>query len=121
MTYVAFLRGINVGGNRKVEMAKLKQTFERLGLTHVRTFINSGNVIFVTNNESVTEITSIIEAAIEKDFGFEVKVLLKSLAQIKELIDALPDNWVNDKHMKCDVMFLWNGVDSPEILKQIPY
>ncbi len=46
MTYVALLRGINVGGNRKVEMKRLKATFERAGFADVRTYINSGNVIF---------------------------------------------------------------------------
>ena len=46
MVYVALLRGINVGGKNIVEMARLKQAFEELGFTSVKTYINSGNVIF---------------------------------------------------------------------------
>lgn len=46
MIYIALLRGINVGGNNKIEMKKLKQTFEHAGMGHVTTYINSGNIIF---------------------------------------------------------------------------
>jgi uncharacterized protein (DUF1697 family) len=52
MTYVALLRGINVGGNNKVEMKKLKTTFETLGFTSVVTYINSGNIIFNTSDKN---------------------------------------------------------------------
>lgn len=120
MTYVALLRGINVGGNRKVEMARLKLTFEKLGFTNVKTFINSGNVIFRTDASDEAELTKQIETAIEKDFGFAVNVLLRSLDEIAALVQAIPKNWVNDSVMKCDVMFLWQGLDSPKVLEQIP-
>lgn len=50
--YVALLRGINVGGNNKVEMSKLKALFEKMGYTNVVTYINSGNVIFEAHSES---------------------------------------------------------------------
>lgn len=50
-TYVALLRGINVGGNNKIEMTKLKVLFESLGYTNVVTYINSGNVIFETRKK----------------------------------------------------------------------
>lgn len=56
MKYVALLRGINVGGNNKVEMARLKQLFEKLGFTDVRTFIALGNVLFTTKETDVTNI-----------------------------------------------------------------
>jgi uncharacterized protein (DUF1697 family) len=120
MTYVALLRGINVGGNRKVEMAKLKLTFERLGFSHVKTLIASGNVIFVSGSDDKMGLTKKIEDAIEKDFGFPVAVVLRSLAEISDLVDAIPKDWVNDKEMKCDVMFLWNGIDNPELLDEFP-
>ncbi|HSX17769.1 MAG TPA: DUF1697 domain-containing protein [Candidatus Saccharimonadales bacterium] len=119
MTYVALLRGINVGGNRKVEMAKLKLTFEQLGFSNVRTFIASGNVIFNTDSTNEAELTKQIEKAIEKDFGFSVSVLLRNLLSIEKLVKAIPNSWVNDKVTKCDVMFLWKEADSPAILKQL--
>jgi len=120
MTYVALLRGINVGGNRKVEMAKLKLTFERLGLMHVKTFIASGNVVYVTDDHNEAALTSRIEAAIEADFGFPVATLLRNLDEIAAVIKTIPEHWVTDKVMKCDVLFLWPTIDSPDVLKQIP-
>jgi uncharacterized protein (DUF1697 family) len=120
MVYLALLRGINVGGNRKVEMAKLKQTFERLGFSDVKTFIASGNVIFAGDKVSETELVKKIEAAIEKDFGFKVDTLIRNQDEIERLVQAIPNSWVNNKEIKCDVMFLWPEVDHPKILDQIP-
>ena len=121
MIYVALLRGINVGGNRKVEMAKLKQTFEKLGFEHVKTFINSGNVIFASDDKDQLKICGIIEKAIEKDFSLDVPVLIRSLDEIETFVKNLPENWVNDSGMRCDIMFLWPEADSPQILNQIPH
>ena len=121
MTYVALLRGINVGGNKKVEMRKLKQTFERLGFEDVSTYINSGNVLFRSASTNQTALTKKIEAAIKTDFKFDVSVLLRNLKEIRAVINALPSSWVNDATMKCDVMFLWKEIDTPSVLKQIPF
>lgn len=120
MTYVALLRGINVGGNNKVEMAKLKLTFETLGFENVKTFIASGNVIFRTSAADEAVLTKAIEAAVEKDFGFHVDVLLRNLPTIEALVKGLPDDWVEDKITRCYAMFLWKEVDAPEVLKQLP-
>lgn len=118
MIYVALLRGINVGGNNKVEMKKLKATFESLGLSNVTTYINSGNVIFVSKN-SPEKLVIELAKAIENDFGFAVKVLLRSFDQIKVVNKALPSSWLNNQDMKCDVMFLWPEVDSEKILSEL--
>lgn len=114
MRYVALLRGINVGGNRKVEMARLRDTFQRLGLSNVQTFIASGNVVFSSPSTDPGALTRRIEAGIAADFGFEVAVLLRDHDQIAALVKAIPVDWVNDSNMKCDVMFLWPEVDSPD-------
>jgi uncharacterized protein (DUF1697 family) len=121
MVYVALLRGINVGGKNKVEMVKLKMTFEKLGFSNVKTYINSGNVIFATDSKDQPALIRQIESAIQKDFGFYVPVILRSVEEIEKFVKDLPDNWVNDQTMKCDVMFLWPEIDSPEILKRIPH
>jgi uncharacterized protein (DUF1697 family) len=119
MVYVALLRGINVGGNNKIEMSRLKLEFESLGFTGVKTYINSGNVIFTAKATNEAKLTQLIEAAIEQQFGFRVSVLLRNFASIKQLVEAIPADWVNDKKMKCDVLFLWKELDSPSILKQL--
>lgn len=102
-------------------MAKLKQTFERLGFERVKTFIASGNVIFVTDSLNKAALTKLVEAAIEQDFGFPVDTLLRDLDEMAALVKALPQDWVNDVTMKCDVMFLWAGIDNPKIMEQIPH
>ena len=116
MVYVALLRGINVGGKKRVEMARLRESFERMGFSDVRTYINSGNVIF-RHDRAPGEKT--IEKALESDFGFEIKVVVRDRRSIEAVTEALPDDWVNDATMKCDVMFLWAEVDGPEVLDQV--
>jgi uncharacterized protein (DUF1697 family) len=119
--YVALLRGINVGGNRKVPMASLKASFEELEFTEVKTFINSGNVIFVTKLSDERKITKMIEQQIEKDFGFAVASIVRSQNQIQKVVTAIPDAWVNNSDMKCDVMFLWPEIDNANSLEQLNY
>ena len=65
MTYVAFLRGVNVGGKGIVSMAAVKEALVNLGLSDVRTYINSGNVIFSTQASSAARLTTRIEEALE--------------------------------------------------------
>lgn len=119
MVYVALLRGINVGGNRKVDMKLLKATFEKVGMENVRTYINSGNVVFQSEPLGHKHLADTLEKAIEIDFGFHVKVLLRDMDDMRATVESLPDTWQNDKDMKCDVMFLWEDFDSPKILEQL--
>ncbi|MGM0634562.1 MAG: DUF1697 domain-containing protein [Bacteroidota bacterium] len=76
-TYVALLRGINVGGKRKIKMADLKKLFESLSFSEITTYIQSGNVIFdVPTSCKTSVLTNQITKEIEKEFGFEVPVQL---------------------------------------------
>lgn len=120
MVYVALLRGINVGGKNKVDMKQLKAAFEDAGMTSVRTYINSGNVIFSTNSRSRARLTEVIEDAIARTFGFRVNVLVRDLRSMRAVVKALPRTWVNDATMKCDVMFLWDDVARAAVVKEIP-
>lgn len=120
MVYVALLRGINVGGKNKVDMKQLKVVFEEAGMTSVRTYINSGNVIFSSNIRSRAKLTSLLEGAISESFGFHIPVLVRDLKNIKTVLKALPDTWVNDAAMKCDVMFLWDDVAKPSVVEELP-
>ncbi len=75
--YIAFLRGINVGGKNKIKMADLKLIFEELGFTQVETYIQSGNVIF-GSEQSAADVKAVIEQEIEKKFGFAVDVIIRT-------------------------------------------
>ena len=68
--YVALLRGINVGGNKTIPMARLKSLFETLGLAPAKTHLNSGNVIFAAKEKSQGRLVRLIGDAIEAEFGF---------------------------------------------------
>lgn len=119
MMYTALLRGINVGGNSKVEMPRLRALFEDLGFKDVKTYINSGNVIFSSNQKDTKKICSNIEQGIEKEFGFLVPTIIKSADQLKTIAEAIPQDAQNNTDMKCDVLFLWDEVDDPEVLNNI--
>lgn len=119
MIYVALLRGINVGGNNKVDMKKLKNTFEELGYTNVVTYINSGNIIFEAKGKKEDKIIKEIELAIKKDFALEIKVLIRDFESIKSLCKKIPNTWVKNETMRTDVMFLWEEFDNPKILEQL--
>jgi uncharacterized protein (DUF1697 family) len=117
--YVALLRGINVGGKNKIEMARLKTLFEGAGAKQVSTYINSGNVIFADPRRKPATITKVLEQAIESEFGLAIRLLLRDLAAMKQLVRAVPRNWTNDSNMRCDVLFLWEEYDSKEILTSL--
>lgn len=116
MIYVALLRGINVGGNRKVEMARLKETCSGVGCEEVSTYINSGNVLF-TDNRKPKSLTTRLEKAIAGDFGFEVPVLLRSIDEIRSVVTAVPEEWVHDSVERTDVWFLWDQFDTPDVVE----
>lgn len=120
MKYLALLRGINVGGNRKVEMAKLKQCLEGLGLTGVETYINSGNVIF-DSDKTEAQLAKLIEQTIEKKFGFYVPTIIRGVNSIKQTVEKVPIEWTNDTQQKTDVLFLWPKVDQPSIVDMIKF
>lgn len=85
--YIAILRGINVGGRRKILMVDLKKLFVNLGFTNIQTYIQSGNVIFETHiKEDNIWLSDKIEQAISKTYGFEVSVIIRTVNEIEQAI-----------------------------------
>ncbi|MDQ3108316.1 MAG: DUF1697 domain-containing protein [Bacteroidota bacterium] len=88
-TYIAILRGINVGSQKKVLMAELKEVLLKLKLREVVTYIQSGNVVFKSEERlSNEEFASKMEKAIAKHFKFQVPVLVRNAAELKKIVDA---------------------------------
>lgn len=87
--YIALLRGINVGGNHKIGMADLRRLFESIGLSRVETYIQSGNVLFETSEEEGA-LRKKIEGEIETRFGFPVLVVLRTAAELEQVIQDCP-------------------------------
>jgi uncharacterized protein (DUF1697 family) len=87
--YIALLRGINVGGKNIIKMAELKKVFEEMGLCDVKTYIQSGNVLF-KSNEDEESLRKKIEREIEESFGFSVSVILRSAEELEQIILNCP-------------------------------
>ena len=124
--YVALLRGINVGGNCKVDMKQLKEILARKNAStgsssfqNISTYINSGNVIFDSTEKDEATLTTDLESILQKTFGFKIPVVLRSLAQIKKLVQSIPAEWQNDTEQKTDVLFLWNDYCNKKTLTLI--
>ncbi|HEY1037261.1 MAG TPA: DUF1697 domain-containing protein [Candidatus Paceibacterota bacterium] len=119
MIYAALLRGINVGGNSKVDMKQLKAAFEKAGIESVKTYINSGNIIFSDEKHGHAALAPLLEKVIKKEFGFEVRVVVRSFPEMKKIASKIPESWKNDTEQKCDVMYLWKEADSKSVLNQL--
>lgn len=88
--YVALLRGINIGSHKKVAMSELKKMLASLKYEQVATLLNSGNAIFETEKTDEKDLEKKIENAFQKKFGFESKIMIRRLSDIKALIDLKP-------------------------------
>lgn len=88
-TYIAFLRGINVGGKNIVKMAALKQLFENQGVCQVETYIQSGNVLF-QSAEQEDPLREKLEQAFEATFGFSVPLVLRTAEELAQLFARCP-------------------------------
>ncbi len=89
-TYIALLRGINVSGHKKVPMADLRSMLRKMGFQDISTYIQSGNVVFSSDESNSHTLEKQIKQRIQGTFGFEVPVLVKSIAEFKKIIQQNP-------------------------------
>jgi uncharacterized protein (DUF1697 family) len=89
-TYVAMLRGINVGGARKILMKDLAALYETCGFTGVTTYVQSGNVVFDSKDKSLDKIARTIEDEIDKIYSFHAHVIVRTGADLGKVIAANP-------------------------------
>ena len=82
--HIAFLRAINVGGHN-VKMDVLREIFESLGVTHVETFIASGNVIFEVKTASIKALEKNIEVKLREELGYEVATFIRTVPELAEI------------------------------------
>ncbi|HEY6976364.1 MAG TPA: DUF1697 domain-containing protein [Chitinophagaceae bacterium] len=90
-TYISILRGINVSGQKLIKMDALRKSYEKLGFHNVSTYVQSGNVIFMGKDGfELNKLGQKISRQIEKDFGFDVPVIVLSIDKLKQIIDNNP-------------------------------
>jgi uncharacterized protein (DUF1697 family) len=118
MRYAALLRGINVGGNRKVAMADLRELLSGLGYHAVTTYLQSGNAVFSTAGSSPGALAAAIEERLAEKFGAPVRVIIRTGAELSGVVSAspLPDGPENPSRFF--VAFLAAAPD-PRAVKEI--
>ncbi|EPF26758.1 hypothetical protein HMPREF1221_00944 [Treponema socranskii subsp. paredis ATCC 35535] len=119
MDYIALIRGINVGNSVKINMKELKTLFEQCGFSNVSTYINSGNVIFKSHDKKSC-ITENIEKALHITTGSEVKVLVKTKSEMVKIANSIPGDWQNNDDEKTDVAYLFESIDTENIINELP-
>jgi uncharacterized protein (DUF1697 family) len=112
--YISMLRGINVSGQKKVKMNDLKTLYESLKFANVKTYIQSGNVIFESSIFDVDKIKQIIEQKVEETFGYSVSVIIRTDKEFENIVKGNP--FIDHKSAEEDTTFLVTFLsDAPPI------
>ncbi|WP_312045863.1 DUF1697 domain-containing protein [Anaerotignum sp.] len=117
--YIALLRGINVGGKNKISMPELKKTFENIGYQDVKTYINSGNIIFSSPIDDEDEIKKSCELAITNTFHLNIAVTIIPAQELTVALQNAPSWWDSDSQSKHNAIFVIPPATAKEILEQI--
>jgi uncharacterized protein (DUF1697 family) len=118
--YVAFLRGINVGGSNLIRMPALKACFESQEFGHVTTYIQSGNVVFTAARTNHRTLTDRIEKALSKAFAYESRVVICSFDQLKAVVDRAPKGFgAHPMEYRYDVIFLKHPLTAGAAMKSV--
>lgn len=94
--YIAFLRGVNISGKNKLPMAELKKGFEGLKYIEVKTYQNSGNVIFSSDENDIEVVTKQIVMMIKSQFGLDIPAFVIVKGELQDILRNAPDWWGNE-------------------------
>ena len=115
-TYIVLLRGINVGGHKKVLMAELRELLSNSGFKNVRTYIQSGNVILESSEESSQNIEGIIHKLVIVRFGFEVSILVRTKQELQAVFDNCP---FTEEKKKNSYFTILHTIPSKELIENV--
>lgn len=118
MRFVALLRGINVSGQKSIKMADLKNMFEASGFQNVRTYVQSGNVVFDYMDIEISELCKVVESLIKDTFGFDVSVIILESNELDAIVNNNP--FIKEpeiEHDKLHITFLSELPDDLAVLK----
>lgn len=119
-TYLALLRGINVGGKNIIKMADLKSAFEEMGFSDVKTYIQSGNVIFNSERKNKAELTDEIERNLSEKFSYNSIIVLLTKEELEAQLASAPKDYGTDnENYRYDVIFLKETITTEEAIKDI--
>ena len=117
MEYVALLRGINVGGNNKVVMSELRAQIAAAGFGHVRTYINSGNLLFEAEAPR-EDVAQRVEDLLASRYDFPIRLALLTGQDYLAQLDELPD-WWHGEVARRDALFYTRGLDRDLVRERI--
>ncbi|WP_190809966.1 DUF1697 domain-containing protein [Flagellimonas sp. S3867] len=115
-SFIAFLRGINVGGQKKIKMADLRQVLEKNGFHDVQTYIQSGNVAFQSDEFSPEKLQEVMNKTILSAFGFDVPVLVLTLDGLKQILNANP--FADEPDKKSLYFVLLKNSPNPDLVNE---
>lgn len=119
MEYVALLRGINVGGNNKVVMSELREQIAAEGFGHVRTYTNSGNLLFEAEDDAPCEdVAQAVEDILARHYDFPIRLALLTAQDYLAQLDELPD-WWHGEVARRDALFYTRGLDRDHVRERI--
>ena len=119
MEYVALLRGINVGGNNKVVMSELRAQIAAEGFGRVRTYINSGNLLFEAEDQASREdVAQAVEDILARHYDFPIRLALLTAQDYLVQLDELPD-WWHGEVARRDALFYTRGLDRDHVRERI--
>lgn len=113
--YIALLRGVNVGGHNKLPMKQLRALMENIGYQKVNTYIQSGNVIFQTEQNDKKKISNSLRSGIEKNHGFKPDIMLLELEEMKEAVASNPFPEAVDDPRSLHLNFLAARPSNPDM------
>lgn len=119
MKYVALLRGINVGGNAMIKMVDLASAFEKSGYKNVKTYINSGNVIFESDKTNAQSIRNNLEEVLSVTFKLSLRIFVISHDQLKKVLEDVPSDWKKKNDIRCYIAFVLEPKTEKDVLQEI--
>ncbi len=111
-TYISILRGINVGGQKKINMKELKALYEDMGFQNVRTYIQSGNVVFEHKNSQHKDLPEKVGQKIFEKYGFEVPVIIRTVEEIENVLNTNP--LLKKENVLIDRLYVTFLADEPQ-------
>ncbi|WP_439809535.1 DUF1697 domain-containing protein [Parabacteroides distasonis] len=118
--YIAFLRGINIGGKNKISMPDLKAGFEELGSAEVKTYLNSGNVIFSRDENDKEGFSGRLETMINERFNLDIPTFVISKEELEDILNNVPSWWGNDNKETYDnLIFILPPTTSIEVCREL--
>ena len=118
--YIALFRGINISGKNKIPMTELQKGFVELGFREVKTYLNSGNVIFSSETDDIRSLVMQVETMIKNQFDLDIPVFIISKEEMENILDHAPRWWDNkNKEIYDNLIFMFPPTTFIEVFGEI--